>query len=47
MAFGRRQVPSKSSQVKERAKANDFKGFVTCINNTVGLTELVSTILKR
>jgi hypothetical protein len=47
MAFGRRKVPSESSQVKERAKANGFEGFVTCIKNAVGLTELVSVILKR
>jgi hypothetical protein len=44
MAFGRQKVPSESSQVKERAKANGFKGFITCTKNI--LIELVSAILK-
>jgi hypothetical protein len=44
MDFGRQKVPSESSQVKERAKANVFEGFVTCIKNI--LIELVSAILK-
>jgi hypothetical protein len=47
MALGRRKVPNESSRVNERVKANGFEGFVTRINNVVGLIERVSTILKH